>query len=241
MMDLKIDYNEQMLNYYPEVIKSIREFQVLINTQSLQVEEMHEELTKILGNAYLIDSDETRLKQWEDFLGITPSPQGDDNLETWLADRREVILARLYHTPKLNTKSIAEIVKIFTGGTSVSYFKDGTIHVLISPPKDNKAYKFENVEQELRKKVPAHLMFQVDRNYYNWLQIRSNHSTWGDVKSDFTNWNEVLFAIPVINDGTYVYESTAVINDYIVTVVNDTLSIPKDYGAVVDDGILILR
>lgn len=191
-MDYEIDYNQQMLNYYPEVIKAIREFQVLVSTQSLQVEEMHEELTKILENAYVTTADENTLDRWEDFLGIVPLEQGSDTLETWLSDRRETILARLYKTPKLNTKSISDIVSIFTGGTATSYFKDGTIYVSILPPKDNKQYKFQNVEQELRKKIPAHLLFQVDRNYYTWLQVKNNYATWNDVKTSFATWEDVL-------------------------------------------------
>lgn len=191
-MDLTIDYNEQMLNYYPEIIKAIREFQVLIESQSLQVEELHTELTRLLSNAYVSDADEFRIEQWERFLGINPLPQGEDDLETWLADRRETILARLYKVEKLNTKSISDIVSIFTGGTAKSYFKDSTIYVLIYPPKDNKQFKFTNVEQELSKKIPAHLMFQVDRNYYTWLQVKENNNTWGDVKNTYDSWEEVL-------------------------------------------------
>lgn len=198
-MDLTIDYNEQMLSYYPEVIKAIREFQVLIETQSLQVEEMHNELTKLLSNAYISDADESRISEWEHYLEITPLPQGDDDLETWLSDRRETILARLYQTKKLNTQSISDIVQIFTGGTATSYFKDGTIYVIISPSRNNKQYKFENVEQELSKKIPAHLKFKVDRNYYTWLQTKEKYSTWGAVKDKFTNWEEVLLYVPSWN------------------------------------------
>lgn len=194
-MALKLDYNEHMLNYYPEIIKSIKEFQLLIKTQSLQVEEMHEELTKILSNAYIDTADESKIAQWEQFLGITPLPQGSDDLETYLSDRRETILARLYKVEKLNTKSIADIVKIFTGGETTSYFKDGTIHVCILPPKDNKQFKFANVERELSKKVPAHLMFQVTRNYYSWLQTKNTYTTWSDVNNSFPNWGEVLLNI----------------------------------------------
>lgn len=198
-LDMTIDYNEQMLNYYPEVIKSIREFQMLIATQSLQVEEMHQKLVEILGSAYVGTANETRVAEWEKLLEITPLPQGEDDLETWLNDRRETILARLYRTEKLNSKSIADIVSIFTGGTAISYFKDSTIYVLISPPKDNKSYKFANVEQELRKKVPAHLQFKVDRNYQNWLQTKTNNSTWGDVKTKLADWEEVLLWTPLWN------------------------------------------
>lgn len=191
-MALKLDYNKHMLNYYPEVIKAIHEFQVMIETQSLEVEEMHEELTRMLGNAYVSTADESRIAMWEQFLGIIPLPQGEDTMETWLNDRKETILARLYSIEKLNTKSIADIVKIFTGGTATSYFKDGVIHVTIFPPKDNKQFKFENVEQELLKKIPAHLRFQVDRNYYTWLQAKSQYSTWNNLKNSVTNWGEVL-------------------------------------------------
>ena len=192
-MDLTIDYNERMLNRYPEVIKSIREFQALIKTQSLEVEAMHEELTKLLSNAYISTADESKIKKWEDYLGITPLPQGEDDLDTWLSDRKETILARLYNAEKLNEKSIADIVKIFTGGTTASYFKDGIIHIIILPPKDNKQFKFENVERELANKIPAHLAFRVSRNYYNWLQLKSTYTTWGDLNDNFTNWEEVLY------------------------------------------------
>lgn len=192
-----IDYNQQMLDYYPEVIKAIREFQILIKTQSLQVEDLHAELTKLLGNAYIDTADETRIADWERVLGITPLPQGDDDFDTWVSDRRETILARLYSSQKLNTKSISDIVQIFTGGTAASYFRDGVIYVLISPPKNNKQYKFENVVQELGRKIPAHIMFQVDRAYSTWLQCNENNATWGDVMNNFANWEEVLLWTPL--------------------------------------------
>lgn len=194
MEDLIIDYNEQMLDYYPEVIKAIREFQVLMATESIQVDEMHKKLTQLLEDAYVSTASAERIEMWENLLGIVPLPQGDDSMETWLEDRRETILARLYQTPKLNTKSIADIVSIFTGGTAISYFDNNTstIVVKISPPKNNKSYKFENVEQELRKKVPAHLLFQVSRNYSTWAQIVAKCPTWEDIKNQFTTWEDVL-------------------------------------------------
>lgn len=335
--DYSIDYNEQMLNYYPEFIKSIREFQAMINAQSLEVEEIHEALTQILQNNYfdeittyrgknLLDcsqattintlntlsqdgdvliitpsengyawgvrfdnlqdilkvgetytfsgnvsghassswgwriiypngagdnysnsdvltitvnepiasiefqtggryktnndvifsnlqlelgnkatsyepyyvtsNQERNILRWEKFLGIVPLPQGEDDYKTWLNDRQETIIARLYNVEKLNTKSISDIVSIFTGGDAISYFKDSTIYVLISPPKDNKQFKFGNVEQELSKKVPAHLKFKVDRNYVTWLQIKESNPTWGDLKDKFNTWEEVLLYVP---------------------------------------------
>lgn len=192
---MTIDYNEQMLSCYPEIIKSIREFQSLIKTQSLQVEELHEKLIGLLADSYISTADISTIEKWEHLLGISPLPQGEDSLETWLSDRRATILARLYKTEKLNTKSISDIVQIFTGGTAQSYFKNNTIYVLISPPKGDRQYKFQNVEQELRKKMPAHLAFQVARNYYTWLQANTSYSTWGDVKAGVEDWETLLLTV----------------------------------------------
>lgn len=195
-MDLTINYNEQMLNYYPEVIKAIKEFQVMMETESVEIEEMHKKLTQLLSDAYVSTANETRISQWEKLLNITPMDQGNDSFETWLSDRRETILARLYSSPKLNSQSINDIVKIFTGGNANSWFKDGTIYVEITPPPENKQYKFENVEQELKHKIPAHLGFQVSRNYYTWGETQNKYATWQDVLDEFGTWEEVLLYVP---------------------------------------------
>lgn len=194
-MDLEINYNEQMLNYYPEVIKAIWEFQELIYTQSIQVEELHIKLVEMLENSYVETAHEDRIAEWEKVLEIEPLPQGDDDLETWLSDRRETIIARLYQPERLNTQTISDIVKIFTGGDARSYFKDSTIHIFISPPRNNKKYKFENVEQELKQKAPAHLLFTVSRNYQSWAELKTDHITWAKVLADHLDWEEVLYPV----------------------------------------------
>lgn len=200
---MEINYNERMLNYYPEVIKAIRDFHVMIETQAMEIEEMHEELAKLLANAYLNTADEPTLVKWEKFLGITPLDQGEDDFDTWVADRRETILARLYHTEKMNSKSIEDVVKIFTGGECKSYFRDGVIYVLISPPKGAKKYKFENVEQELQKKTPAHLHLLVERNYHSWEQAKDTHTTWEGVMA-VPSWEELCYiAVDVSSLSTF--------------------------------------
>ena len=192
-----IDYNERMLNRYPEVIKAIKEFQELIKTQSLEVEELHEELTKILSNAYVVDSDEAQIERWEKFLQITPM-SCEGTYDEWLQDRRDMILSRLFCCQELNTKVIEDIVKIFTGGKAISYFKNNTIYVFISPPRDNKHYEFDNVKSELRNKIPAHLLLHVERHYHTWSEIKDNYQTWGNVNNSLSSWDEVYLWTPII-------------------------------------------
>lgn len=193
--DYTIDYNEQMLNYYPEIIKAIREFRALIETQSLQVQEMHDELNKILANAYVCDADENRISQWEQLLGIVPHPQGENSAKTWLEDRKETILARLYNVQKLNSKAIADVVSIFTNSTAKSYFKDGTIYIEVAPPPTDKTYNLDNIKQELRYKVPAHLSLQVDRAFQTWREVNDSHLNWKQVGVNYNTWNDVLYKI----------------------------------------------
>jgi len=193
--DYTVDYNEQMLNYYPEFIKAIREFQVLIKTQSAEIDDIHKELDKILANAYVETADEDKILEWEQLLGINPLPQGEDTYETWLQDRREVILARLFTMPKLNSEGIADLVNIFTNGDAKSFFKDGVIHIFVYPPRGNKQYKFENIEQEISKKIPTHLTFEIKRAYRTWGQISVENTYWDTVHAGFENWEDVLLDV----------------------------------------------
>ena len=194
MMDLTVNYNEQMLNRYPEIIKSIREFQALIKSQSIEVENLHNQLNRILENAYISTANEDRISEWERFLGIIPSEKGKSTKSEWLEDRRATILARLYQTPKLNTKAISDIVGIFTGGTAESYFKDGTLYVFIDPPENNKSYNFESVKQELQHKIPAHLAFEVNRKYQDWESVNTDNLSWKEVVIGYDTWNDLLLS-----------------------------------------------
>lgn len=179
-----------MNSYYPQVIRNIAEFQAIINAEAPEFEVMSEAKDSIISNAYLSTMGEERIKEWEQILKIVPIP------DSTLSDRRDVIIARIRGQGKLNTALINTIVNTFTGGTAKSWVKDSVLYVEITPPPDNKSFLFPNVEQELAKKVPAHLGFQISRNYYTWGEINENHRTWQDVKDEFILWNEVLLFIP---------------------------------------------
>lgn len=166
---------ERMLNYYPEVIQKLVEFQALMKTEGFEVDFIRNDIELIVNEAYLLTMSERRISEWEKALGIAFS--SGDSIE----DRREVIIARIRGQGKLNTALINSIVSAFTNGTADSYFRDGTLYVDITPPPENKQYKFENVERELMKKIPAHIRLTVRRDY----------ATWGEVMGNFTDWNSI--------------------------------------------------
>lgn len=205
--DYTIDYNEQMLNYYPEVIKGIREFQLLIKTQSLQINEIHEKLEELLNDALIDTAGEYRITAWEKFLGITPPQQGDQEYENWLISRRDTILSKLYPTEKLNTKAIEDIVRIFTNGIAESWLLDGTLYVKVHPSETNKSFDFDSVISALEPKCPAHLNLVVYKNYTTWDQVYNNgNDSWNDVYTKFNSWNELINGNPNVNIFEYIVD-----------------------------------
>lgn len=166
---------ERMLNYYPQVIRQIIEFQALMKAEGFEIDFLHSDIELLVNEAYLTTMGEERTGEWEKALGMTYST-GDT-----LQDRRDAIIARIRGQGKLNTALINAIVSAFTGGTAISYVADSALHVEILPPPTNKVYKFENVERELKRRIPAHLGLFVKRKY----------STWGDIKNNFTDWTAV--------------------------------------------------
>lgn len=183
-------YRERMNDYYPQVIQAIKEFNLIIEGEYPEFEDLDEANQRVVDDAYLTTMSETRVKEWEIVLGIKPLDGST------LQDRRDTITARIRGQGKLNTALINSIVNAFTGGTANSWIKDSVLYVEITPPPGNKQYQFANVEQELKLKVPAHLGFRVNRNYYDWNNIKSDHATWQNVKDNFSDWSEVLLYIP---------------------------------------------
>lgn len=183
-------YQERMNSYYPPIIQSIKEFQAIIDSEYPEFEDLAEDRTKIIDDAYLTTMSEQRVEQWENILGIKPLESSS------VSDRRETIIARIRGQGKLNTALINSIVNAFTGGTANSWVKDGVLYVEITPPPENKQFKFDNVEQELELKIPAHLGFKVSRNYYEWGEVKNSHATWQDVKDSFDTWQDVYVFSP---------------------------------------------
>lgn len=181
---------DRMLEYYPQVVRDIEEFKAIVDSEGSEFDVMKTALQSVTDNAYLTTMDENRVSAWEKLLNIKPIENST------LEDRRETITARIRGQGKLNTELINSIVNAFTGGTAISYVVDSTLYVEISPPPNNKSFQFPNVYQELANKVPAHLGFEVSRNYLEWGEVKDTFITWQDVKNNFGTWEDVYIYVP---------------------------------------------
>lgn len=183
-------YRERMNSYYPEVIRAIKEFSLIIDVDSTEIEELANANQDVLNDAYLLTMNELRVSEWEKILGIKPLENST------LQDRRDTIVARIRGQGKLNTTLINAIVNAFTGGSARSWVENSILYVEITPPPKNKQYQFANVEQELKLKVPAHLGLRIERNYFTWNEIKNGHENWQEVIQDVGTWEDVYLFVP---------------------------------------------
>ena len=181
-------YKTRMNSYYPNVIQSIKEFKSIVDGEYPEFDLLAESKARITEDAYLLTMGEERVAQWEKILGIRPI-EGSS-----VSDRRETVIARIRGQGKLNTFSINAIVNAFTGGTAVSYIENSALHVKITPPPNNKQFKFDNVKRELAKKVPAHLGLEVVRNYATWGEVKDNFDSW-DAVNQLTSWEDLFYYV----------------------------------------------
>lgn len=183
-------YGQRMIEYYPQVISCIQEFKAIIKAEYPEIDDINAGKDRVIEDAYLLTMTEERIESWEKILGIAPLANST------LGDRRDTIIARIRGQGKLNTALINSVVNAFTGGKAESWVEDSVLYVIITPPPTNKQYQFANVEQELSKKVPAHLGFKVSRNYFTWGDIKNNHTNWGEVSTELETWNDVYLFVP---------------------------------------------
>lgn len=190
MFQTEQDVRDRLYASYPQAVIEIKDIQAILNTLIPEFYNCDVGLQNVLANTTLLTMGEDRIKEWEKLLGISPIKNST------LQDRRDVIIARLKGLGKLNTTTIDNMVKQFTGGTCISYFEDSTLFVEITPPQGDKSYIFKNVEQEIGRRVPAHISFRISRNYYEWGEIYEQEGTWENLNTHYETWEDVCLYSP---------------------------------------------
>ena len=179
----------RMYNYYPEVIKVLKEYQALINALGFEIDFLKCRFTCAFNDAFLMTMGEDRIIEWENALAIIPN-----DLST-LADRRAVIMARLQGGFKLNTESINTISKTLTGNSAESYFENSSIYVTIITSEGDRTLLFPAVEEELKRRIPAHIGLNVTRYYTSWGEIKDNIESWQSLKNRYGTWDDVKWSM----------------------------------------------
>lgn len=186
-------FGYRMINYYPPVVNVLMEYKALINAVGFEVDFLRSQFTITFNNAFLPTMNAQRTAEWERILGIIPASSST------LDERRKVIMARLQGGFKLNTQSIANIVRTLTGGTCNSHIENSCLYVEIVASSEDRTIVYPAVENELKRRIPAHLDLNVRRKYASWGDIKNNLGSWQDVYNSFGNWQNVRFYSGIAN------------------------------------------
>lgn len=90
---------EIILNYYPPVIKQIKEMQQIARAEDIEFSKMRFETDKVIRNMFVYTADELGVKRFEKILGITPkAAQSMDDRKIYIIsmmNRRKMSLSEL--------------------------------------------------------------------------------------------------------------------------------------------------
>lgn len=173
-----------LIKYLPDFLKNIEDYKELFNSLDIEINFLNDNIEYIINQSNILQADEKRIEEWEDFLRITQ--QGD------LYQRKLFIIATLTSVGKLNKTKIEEIVNIYTnGGGAIVNFTNSTIIVKVKPPAGSEIFLFTDIERTLINLKPAHLGLSVIRYYCFWQDVKNNFNNWQDVKNNFNTWQDV--------------------------------------------------
>lgn len=171
----------KLITYLPQFLQEIAEYKVLFDSLDIEVEKLKNGVMYAIDQASIMNCDENRAQEWENFLRITP--QGD------LYQRKLYIVATLTTVGKLNKTKIESIVNIYTnGGGAEVTFEESTIKVLVKPPAGGEIFRFDDIERTLEKMKPAHLALTVTRFYSRYPDIAEKFATYQALKDGFEDY-----------------------------------------------------
>lgn len=178
---------ERMLSYLPPFWHEYAEMKEILSAEGEELESLDTLSEGILTDAFIMTMRESRIAEWEKWLGLPPTGTLDD--------RRLAILNYFSVISKLTKESIQTLVaQLYKGARAIVRFKDSTIKITIKPlPEyDTEPIEFEILLKQLQRRKPCHIALYADRYIGTWNEINSGFQTWGDVKNKRRNWQEVF-------------------------------------------------
>lgn len=197
----EIPLTVNLLDYLPEFLRDIREFKVILNTESIQYSQLMYSINKNLNNNFLDTMTIEVIERLEKFLGVI----GEGTLE----QRRNYLRALFKKGEKLNEASIRTIIKTITGSEAIIKFYtgseieapfqgQGTLSIRVLSPDTSVNYRFEDVARTIVPLMPAHIKLELIKYFATWADIRNSYSSWETLKKGAENWTTLKNYIPPV-------------------------------------------
>ena len=157
--------NIDILDYLPDVIKDVTEYQEIANAENPTINSLWENHRKTFNNQFINTLDEQGCTRWEKMLDITP--KGTATVE----DRRLAILARINTSLPYTYRQLENFLRNICADdyTMTLDNENYTLTVLLSLSRQN---QFDEVSNLLAKVIPANLIFNVSLKYNQYKIIK---------------------------------------------------------------------
>lgn len=173
----------KMIGWYPTTVVAVDALRAVNDVVGHELDNARARGALLNNNAFLFWMDESRLAEWENALEL------DVPENSTVEERRNVIIAKIRGQNKFNVSNIKSIVKTFTGGDAEVTVADGVISVKVLPPNNGQLYNQSALVWELKNKIPAHMLLNIERYYSTWGDVKNNETSWQSIRSGYTNWD----------------------------------------------------
>lgn len=195
-------FKVNLIDYIPEFLQEIREFQLIMESESVELNRLTEGMKKNLENSLITTMDEESISRYEKFLGVAP--------EGTLEQRRKYLLTLIVNRDKLSEKTIRSIVHtIMTSECYIRFFAgddfqnpnpgQGFLRIrVLAPDASVDDYRFEDVARAIFPLMPAHIKLKVEKFFTTWGDLALRFNSWNDIKTNFNSWGNVKDYLPDI-------------------------------------------
>ncbi len=156
-----------ILNYYPNVITAIEEFQHLANAVNPELNKLWGKYKNIFDNQFIATLDENGCLRWEKLLKITA--MGTDTLE----DRRFRILARLNENIPYTYRKLENMLTTLCGNDYTMQLQNNEYRLIVRIALSVQK-QFNEVKKLLTKFVPANIIIDLDLLYNQYNKYLKN-------------------------------------------------------------------
>ena len=157
--------NIDILDYLPDVIKDVTEYQEIANAENPTINTLWENHRKTFNNQFIDTLDEQGCARWEKMLDITP--KGTATVE----DRRLAILARINASLPYTYRQLENFLRNICDDDYTMTLDNAnyTLTVLLNLSRQN---QFDEVSNLLAKVIPANLICNVGLKYNQYKIIK---------------------------------------------------------------------
>ncbi len=193
-------FKVNLIDYIPEFLHEVREFQLIMESESVELDKLTEGMKANLENSIISSMDEYSVLRYEKFLGVV----GEGTLE----QRRKYLIALITTNDKLSEKTIRAIVKtIMDSECYIDFFAgedfqnpqpgQGFLRIrVLAPDASSTDYRFEDVARAILPLMPTHIKMKVEKFFTTWGDIALRYQDWGSINNSFTTWDDLKNYLP---------------------------------------------